>query len=311
MFLKIESILAIFCQEENDLFKIMIAILELYWENEELTAVRHDWVHEHLRNLKVLHLGWHTPKQKYNLSGEWIEISPGEKVQWVFVGKNLNMIQPHALAAQKASCTLCSIQSSVANKKNQMILSLYSALMRPTWSTASSFGVHGHPRGYGPARLSPEEATKMIRGLKDLSQRERLRPLRVIVAKFFVLKRTLIFQSISHHHPDSTELCQVMLPSVQGLDLDRLDTWPAANHLEFNTSKCQVLHLDQGNPKDKHTLHGERIENIPAKKSFGDKKLDMNWPRALTAQKANYTVVIQSLVGSSCGRGFCTSALLW
>lgn len=43
----------IFCQEENDLFKIMIAILELYWENEELTAVRHDWVHEHLRNLKV------------------------------------------------------------------------------------------------------------------------------------------------------------------------------------------------------------------------------------------------------------------
>lgn len=53
MFLEIESILVIFCQEENHIFKIMTAILEQHWENEELTAVGHDWVHEHLRSLKM------------------------------------------------------------------------------------------------------------------------------------------------------------------------------------------------------------------------------------------------------------------
>lgn len=31
-------------------------------------------------------------------------------------------------------------------------------------------------------------------------------------------------------------------------DLDRLQSWAVINSVKFNTSRCQILHLVQGNP---------------------------------------------------------------
>ncbi|PKU43023.1 hypothetical protein llap_6658 [Limosa lapponica baueri] len=79
---------------------------------------------------KVLDLGHGHPKHKYRPGGEWIEIRPEEKDLGVLVDEKLNTTQQCVLAAQKGSRILDCTKRSMACRSREVVLPLYSALVR-------------------------------------------------------------------------------------------------------------------------------------------------------------------------------------
>ncbi|PKU43602.1 rna-directed dna polymerase from mobile element jockey-like [Limosa lapponica baueri] len=90
---------------------------------------------------------------------------------------------------------------------------------------------------------------------------------------------------------DDAKLCGV-IDTLEGRDalqrgLDRLERWACANIMKFNKAKCRILHMGQGNPKDKYRLDGEWMESSHEKKDVGvldDEKLNMSQQCALAAR---------------------------
>ncbi|KAK4811119.1 hypothetical protein QYF61_019750 [Mycteria americana] len=79
---------------------------------------------------KVLHLGRNNPMHQYVQGNDWLKSRFSEKDLGVLVDTKLNMSQQCAIAAKKAKGILGCIRQSIASRLREMILPLYSALVR-------------------------------------------------------------------------------------------------------------------------------------------------------------------------------------
>ncbi|PKU48836.1 rna-directed dna polymerase from mobile element jockey-like [Limosa lapponica baueri] len=80
---------------------------------------------------KVLHLGKYNPGVQNRLGSTWLRSSSVERALGVLMDKQLNMSEQWAAAAKKTNRLLGCINKGITSRDKEVIIPLYSALVRP------------------------------------------------------------------------------------------------------------------------------------------------------------------------------------
>jgi len=126
---------------------------------------------------RVLHLGKSNPRHQDKLGTALMESSEGERDLGVLVDSEMTTSQHCALVAKKADGILGCIRRGVVSRSREVLLPLYSALVRPHLEYCIQFWAPQFQKDRELLERVQHRAPRMIKGVEHLAYKERLREL--------------------------------------------------------------------------------------------------------------------------------------
>jgi len=125
----------------------------------------------------ILDLGWSNTSHKYKLGDEWLETSPAERGLGVLVDSRIHMRQQCALASKRAIQILGCIKNSITSCPKEVIIPLYSALVRPHLECCEQFWAPQLKKDVNVLECIQRRASNLVKELEGMSCEEELRAL--------------------------------------------------------------------------------------------------------------------------------------